>query len=107
MAYGQPTTEYVPEPVFVIYPETYNILKAHRNDKDLSKEARLRIIGIMASWEAAQEDRGSDLQRVMVYLEDGNLTFRACSNPGWTGELGSEESDEDVEDDEESDDSQH
>jgi len=67
------------------------LLKEQLGNKRFDREARDRIVGVVSSWDAALETFGDRLARVVLYCEDGNLTFKAFDTVGWHGELGGSE----------------
>jgi hypothetical protein len=74
-------------PVFVIYPETYAIYRDHMKDDRFDGERYRRIVDVVSAWEAAVQTHGDPVEKVEVYSENGELSFRAFSKADWDGEV--------------------
>lgn len=84
----------MPEPVFIIYPETYAVLSERLRDKTFSPGTPEynRTVSIVSAWEAALENHGDRVARVVVYDEDGVVTFHAYEK-AWDGRVSADEED--------------
>jgi hypothetical protein len=76
----------MPEVVAVLYFETYALLAEALKDEQFAPGSveYARTIALVAAWEAAVDEFGQNVQKVVVYDEDGVVSFQTYET-AWDG----------------------